>query len=184
MRSFGIFAVAAATAALVSVWLVNDGIASNDTEADKSSPGQAGTASPAAEMSNGLFMPSYNPSRGRMLFASKGCMVCHSINGVGGEDATPLDAATMPRPMNPFEFSARMWRGAGAMIFLQEDELGYQIELTGEELADIIAFVHDEEEQKKFSIEDAPAAMRELLAHGDDEGEDHEGEDDEKHDAN
>ncbi|OWV40346.1 hypothetical protein CDZ97_20705 [Mameliella alba] len=114
-------------------------------------------------------MPTMNAARGRELFASKGCVVCHSINGVGGEDAPMLDANFMDDVMNPFEFAARMWRGAGAMVALQEDELGGQIDLTGEELADIIAFVHDAEEQRKFSMADVPHAIEEMMHH---EGED------------
>jgi len=40
-------------------------------------------------------MPSMNPMRGRRLFVDKGCVACHAINGVGGHDATNLDAHTM-----------------------------------------------------------------------------------------
>jgi len=102
-----------------------------------------------------LAMPMMNPARGRQLFVSKGCVTCHSINGVGGDDAPPLGVSTMPnRFMNPFDFAARMWRGAEAMIAMQNEELGYQIELTGQELADIIAFAHDPEEQRKFAESD------------------------------
>ncbi len=39
------------------------------------------------------------------------------------------------------------------MIALQEQELGYQIQLRGDEIADIIAFIHDPEEQAKFTPE-------------------------------
>lgn len=125
-------------------------------------------------MSSGLMLPGMDAGRGRALFASTGCVVCHSVNGVGGEDAPMLDAGTMDEIMNPFEFAARMWRGAGAMVALQEDELGGQIELTGQELADIIAFVHDAEEQKMFSEADIPQEIREMMHH---EGEDdHHGE--------
>lgn len=118
-------------------------------------------------MGPGLMMPSMDAARGRKLFASKGCVVCHSINGVGG-DALPLGAATMSLPMNPFEFAARMWRGAEAMVMLQREELGEPIALTGQELADIIAFVHDAEEQKKFNEADIPHQMEDLMegAHG------------------
>lgn len=116
-----------------------------------------------------LQMPQMDPARGRTLFASKGCVVCHSINGIGGADATPLDAATMPRLMNPFEFTAKMWRGAEAMIYLQREELGEQIEFTGDELADIIAFVHHHDEQKKFSEADVPPRMRDLMKHMEEE---------------
>ena len=121
-------------------------------------------------------------ARGRKLFASKGCAVCHSINGVGGVDAPALDASTMPKVMNPFDFTAKMWRGAEAMIYVQREELGEQIEFTGEELADIIAFVHDADEQKNFSDADIPDRIKDLMQHMDEEmDETHEGEAVEKH---
>jgi cytochrome c len=126
-------------------------------------------------MGQGLEMPAMDPARGRQLFASKGCVVCHSVNGVGGEDAPPLDASTMESRMNPFEFAAKMWRGAEAMIYLQREELGEQIELTGQELADIVAFTHHAEEQRKFSESDVPPRIRKLIGHME-EGEHHEDE--------
>ena len=67
--------------------------------------------------------------------------------------------------MNPFEFAARMWRGAGTMIALQEKATGGQISFTGEELADIIAFAHDEEEQHKFSEADIPPEIMPMMGH-------------------
>jgi cytochrome c len=112
-----------------------------------------------------LRMPQMDPARGRKLFASKGCVVCHAVNGVGGTDAAPLDASTMPGMMNPFEFAAKMWRGAEAMIYLQREELGEQIEFNGDELADIVAFVHHPEEQKKFSESDIPPEIEGLMHH-------------------
>ncbi|GGH18392.1 Cytochrome c [Cribrihabitans marinus] len=123
-------------------------------------------------MSPGIVIPSMDSSRGRLLFASKGCVVCHSINGVGGVDASMLDAEFMDLPMNPFDFAARMWRGAPFMIEAQEDELGYQIDLTGQELADIIAFVHDPDEQEKFSESDIPEELEELMEHQEEEAHD------------
>ena len=108
-------------------------------------------------------MPMMNPARGRELFASKGCVVCHSINGVGGTDAPALDASTMLPHMNPFDFAAKMWRGAPAMIAMQKEELGSQIEFTGDELADIIAFAHDAAEQKKFSEADIPQRIKDMM---------------------
>ena len=126
-------------------------------------------------MGPGLMMPSMDPSRGRTLYASKGCVVCHSINGVGGTDALPLNASTMPGMMNPFEFTARMWRGAEAMIYVQREELGEQIEFSGDELADIIAFIHNPDEQKKFAAADIPPRIKELMMHmGEEQSEEHE----------
>jgi cytochrome c len=114
-------------------------------------------------LENGLAIPAFDAKKGRLLFGSKGCVVCHSVNGIGGEDAPEFSAEIMEHPMNAFEFAAGMWRGAPAMIMMQEEELGEQIELNGEELAAIIAFVHDEEEQKLFSKDDIPEEILEIM---------------------
>ena len=129
-------------------------------------------------MAPGLMLPSMDAARGRALFAEKGCVVCHSVNGVGGIDAPMLDAEFMDEAMNPFEFAARMWRGAGPMVMLQEDELGGQIDLTGQELADIIAFVHNASEQKRFSEADIPHEIEEMMHHEGEEDHHAEGEED------
>lgn len=141
-----------------------------------------------------LMMPTMDSERGRRLFASKGCVACHAINGVGGHDATPLDAHTMTRVMNPFDFAAKMWRMAPMMIYAQEEALGEQILFTGDELADIIAFVHDDEAQHKFSEADIPPKIREWMghshgetgggaeAHGEELGPTHEHDEDDAHD--
>ncbi len=123
-------------------------------------------------LENGLAIPGFDAELGRELFGSKGCVVCHSINGIGGEDAVEFAAEWMEPPMNAFQFAADMWRGASAMIMMQEDELGTQIELSGDELAAIIAFVHDADEQAKFSRADIPEEILALM-HSDDEGEEH-----------
>jgi mono/diheme cytochrome c family protein len=90
-------------------------------------------------------------ARGQTLFVSKGCVVCHAINEVGGTSAPPLDPEAAPGDVDALDFVARMWRGAEAMIFMQQRDLGAQIDFTGQELADIIAFVHDPTERRKFS---------------------------------
>jgi mono/diheme cytochrome c family protein len=105
-------------------------------------------------------MASADPARGRALFVSKGCVACHAINEVGGTSAPPLDVESAPGEIDPLDFVARMWRGAEAMIFMQQQELGAQIDFTGRELADIIAFAHDPEEQRKFSEADMPPELR------------------------
>jgi cytochrome c551/c552 len=99
-------------------------------------------------------------ARGRALFASKGRVVCHAINEVGGTGGPPLDAEAAPGEVDALDFVARMWRGSEAMIFMQQQELGVQFDFTGQELADIIAFVHDPKERRKFSEEDFPAMLR------------------------
>ncbi len=111
----------------------------------------------------GIVMPPMDAARGREVFVQKGCVACHSVNGVGGDLGPALNAADMPSPMNSFEFAARMWRGAGAMIALQEDLLGEAISLDGQDLADLVAFAHDAEEQAKLTEDQIPERFHSLI---------------------
>lgn len=111
----------------------------------------------------GVAMPPMDPRRGRELFAQKGCVACHAVNNVGGTLGPALNASEMARPMNVFDFAARMWRGAPAMAALQEDMLGEIIALDGQDLADLIAFAHDAKEQKRFSSDQIPKKFQALV---------------------
>ena len=93
----------------------------------------------------------------------KGCIVCHAVNDVGGLLGPSLNAADMPLPMNAFEFSARMWRGAPAMAQLQEGILGEIISLDGQDLADLVAFAHDETAQSVLTADQIPQRFRDLI---------------------
>ncbi len=112
-----------------------------------------------------LVMPLMNSQRGKKIFVDKGCVACHAINGVGGHDAPPMDAHQMEKLMNPFDFAAKMWNHAPAMIAAQEGAFGEQVFFTGEELADIIAFIHDDEVQHTFSEKDMTAKAHKMMEH-------------------
>jgi mono/diheme cytochrome c family protein len=111
----------------------------------------------------GIATPPMDAQRGREVFVEKGCVACHSVNGVGGDLGPPLNAADMPSPMNSFEFAARMWRGAQAMTALQEDMLGEVISLDGQDLADLVAFAHDAGEQAKLTKDQIPERFHSLI---------------------
>ena len=132
--------------------------------ADKGKLGNGHEAAPDKPITQLLF-PIMNPERGKRLYVSKGCVACHAINGVGGHDAPNLDAHSMMPYMNPFEFAAKMWRGAAAMIAAQEGAFDEQIQFTGQELADIIAFAHDHEAQHAFTEADLTAEARKMMDH-------------------
>jgi len=72
--------------------------------------------------------------------------------------------------MNPFDFFAKMWRDAVPMITMQKNEIGHQIEFTGQDLADIVAFVHNRRVQKTFSMADIPPAIKKHLESDEDKG--------------
>ncbi len=111
----------------------------------------------------GLALPPMDSHRGHLLFINKGCILCHKVNDVGGDVGPAMNAHDMPSPMNVFEFAARMWKGAPAMVAMQQEELGEVISLTGQELADLIAFAHDKTMQATVSLDQVPEKWREKI---------------------
>lgn len=136
-----------------------------EAEAPKSTM-EMGNDAGHSPMTGMMGMPEMNAERGMTLFAEKGCVTCHSINGVGGHDATPLDAHSMEPMMNPFEFAAKMWTMAPYMIAAQEEAFGEQIQFTGDELSNIVAFVHDDAQQHKFNDSMLSGRVRKMMDHG------------------
>jgi mono/diheme cytochrome c family protein len=125
--------------------------------------GQSTADEVIAQTSGGYYLAGASSTRGRELFVNKGCVVCHSVNGAGGEVGPSLDVDPSNQTIDVFGFLARMWRGAEAMIALQRREVGFPIELSGQELAHLARFLHDYEAQKTFSDKEIPAIVRKLL---------------------
>jgi len=124
------------------------------------------TSAQAADGQPALSMPEMDAERGKALFAERGCVICHSVNNVGSDIATSLDASNMSIAREPFEFFARMWRGAPKMLALQNADLGYQIDFSGQDIADIFAFVQNREIQEGFTEDDLPDHIKEIIDNG------------------
>ena len=107
-----------------------------------------------------IVVPDVDAMRGRQLFVMRGCVTCHSVKGVGGKAAPALDASEDSDAVDLLDFAARMWRGASAMQELQEIELGYRIELTGNEIGDLAAFASDPVAQQGFTIDEVPDLLK------------------------
>ncbi|HPE31602.1 MAG TPA: c-type cytochrome [Parvularculaceae bacterium] len=105
-------------------------------------------------------MPEPNARRGRIIFVTRACVICHEVNGVGGKAAPSLGARPSQATVNPLEFSARMWRGATAMTALQSVELGYVIDLDAQDIADLAAFAASADEQALLTLESVPVELR------------------------
>lgn len=107
-----------------------------------------------------MVLPLPDPARGQQLFVTKGCFVCHAVNGIGGTAAPALDAPDDIVRLDVLRFAARMWWGALAMLELQNLELGYEIQLDGSEIADLAAFAASAETQQGFSMDDIPVILQ------------------------
>ncbi len=162
MKSIGVLVVGGAIAVSGILGISGFGLLLNGSGAAYAAQVAAGTT-----ISPGLALPAMNPVEGKKLFASKGCVVYHAVNGVGGTDAPALDASTMKPVMSPFDFFAKMWNHSQGMLAMQENELGGQIKFTGQEIADMIAFVHDAAVQKSFTEDDIPEAIKKHMEEGD-----------------
>ncbi len=170
--AFTISLVGAATSLFVSGVLADAGHGDAKTERPATTTAPAPQLTPSRALESGfdlpgrLRMPKMDPANGKKLFIEKACVACHSVNGVGGHDAPELDAHTMDVVMSPFDFAARMWNHAYGMILVQQEALDEQIELSGQELADLIAFFHNDEQQHTLSDDDITPAIRAKMDHG------------------
>jgi mono/diheme cytochrome c family protein len=83
--------------------------------------------------------PPGNPSAGRALFRSKGCVTCHSAAGEGGTLAPDLSQSAAAS--SPIEWASRMWNHAPAMEqLIKERELPWP-RFTAGEMRDLVAYV-------------------------------------------
>ncbi len=110
-----------------------------------------------------IVVPLVDSERGRRLYVTKGCVICHSVRGVGGRAGPALDAKGQSSTIDILDFVARMWRGAPIMFMLQEMELGYRVELKPTEIADLAGFVSDAGVQRGFSLSEVPDMLREWM---------------------
>lgn len=151
-RYFTLMGLAAVTAALIA------GCGSKEAGGSVQTAGGRASVSLKPVVTRDL-----DPMNGLSLFVDKGCVLCHSVNGVGGKAAPALDAPIGAPPVDPLDFAARMWRGAPAMIELQAIEMGYVIDLTADEIADLAAFAADRDAQKGLKPESLPVETRDGL---------------------
>jgi mono/diheme cytochrome c family protein len=76
---------------------------------------------------------------GRELFAEKQCIKCHNIQGIGGKIGPDLGRRGLFRNMT--EFAAALWNKAPVMLKAMKIRKVTAPALTGEEMADIVAYL-------------------------------------------
>ena len=76
--------------------------------------------------------------RGKELFRARSCIVCHSINGVGGQSAPDLGRIA-ERGFSPYSLAGRLWNHAPVMWAAMEREGIARPELSRQEASDLFA---------------------------------------------
>ncbi len=102
------------------------------------------TAADAANVIAFVFTAQYfdttgNARAGEKLFSAKGCVHCHSIGGAGGDIGPELDG--LKRANSPVLVAAAMWNHGPKMTEAMRAAGIARPTFTGNELADIIAYV-------------------------------------------
>ena len=87
-----------------------------------------------------VFSPSQDPLAGARVFGAKGCVKCHSINGVGGKVGP--DLARSLRPRSFYDVATAMWNHLPRMADRMK-QLGItRPQLTSQEAGDLVGFLY------------------------------------------
>jgi cytochrome c2 len=87
-----------------------------------------------------VFSPSQDPLAGSRVFGAKGCVKCHSINGVGGKVGP--DLARNLKPHSFYDVATAMWNHLPRMA-ARMGQLGItRPELTAREAGDLVGFLY------------------------------------------
>jgi cytochrome c2 len=85
-----------------------------------------------------VFSEGQDPLAGAQVFGAKGCVKCHSINGVGGKVGP--DLAKISRPRTFFDLAADMWNHLQKMSGKWQ-EFGVRPRLDSREAANLVGFL-------------------------------------------
>jgi mono/diheme cytochrome c family protein len=87
-----------------------------------------------------LFSPAQDPLAGSRVFGAKGCVKCHSVNGVGGKVGPDLGRISRPRSF--YDLATAMWNHLPRMTERMR-QLGItRPTLDAREAADLVAFLY------------------------------------------
>ena len=86
-----------------------------------------------------LFSPTQDPLAGSRVFGAKGCVRCHTINGVGGQGGP--DLGRLPRPRSFYDLATAMWNHAPRMAERVAQLGGREPRLNSHEAGDLVAFL-------------------------------------------
>lgn len=106
-----------------------------------------------------VFSASQDPVAGSQVFGSKGCVKCHSVNGVGGKVGP--DLGRIERPRSFFDLATASWNHLAKMTDRMKALNIARPTLNAKEAGDLIAFLYT---LSYFDPPGSPDAGRRLFA--------------------
>jgi len=97
-----------------------------------------------------LFDEPGDPDFGERWFAEKGCVECHSVGGVGGTSAAPLDSYA--QFIAPLTLAQGLWNHSPGMRRQQFAERGRALTFLGREIADIQAYIRTQSTMRQRNV--------------------------------
>jgi len=84
-----------------------------------------------------------NAARGKEVWTSKGCVMCHSFGGSGGKDAPALDYMSGDLSVQSIAgMSGTIWNHVPGMLpRFREEKIPFPT-ISPDEMADLIAYLH------------------------------------------
>lgn len=100
---------------------------------------QSGTSGASVER---VYFEPGSPRRGREIFTSKGCIVCHPVSGVGGRGGPDLGLRGRDLIGSVATIAGLMWNHSQGM-FAEFTRRGVPpVTFSGQEMADVIAYLY------------------------------------------
>lgn len=106
-----------------------------------------------------------DPSKGRIQFSEKGCVICHAVSGKGGQLAPALDK--YGKTMSPMLMAQAMWNHGPAMAKKMEEKGVKRPYFEGGEMTHLLAYVRSvgvgEWEERIYTLPGSPKEGRRLF---------------------
>lgn len=100
----------------------------------------AGHIAPVRAAEDGSAILPGNPLAGSQLFAEKGCLHCHAINGVGGTGGPDLGQGILKRSL--LDIAGVMWNHSPGMAHVLEERHAARPVFKASEMASLLSFLY------------------------------------------
>jgi cytochrome c553 len=113
-----------------------------------------------------LFDSNDKSSSGKFAYINNECIICHSVNGLGGQEGAPkLNDLNQDGLRALMDASGSKGSNLNDLVEIPHNELTLPIELTVHDLGAIVEFVNNTLQVRSLTEKDIPVWMHDLVNH-------------------